>query len=214
MERGDPICVLSENELDKFRQSATIRVSPSANLFRPEDAGVSRSTSLNDGRSHWEACTQRKAHHPCPVAGGVELSEDARRQTRDESRQVGIRQGRGDHRSSQQAVRRRLDQPLAVRNRSRDHQADPLRDRSQVPDHPAQPLGRHADDRDDRSDQRVRHGRHQVHDGLQRGAGCRLRNRCLGSHPALLRHCRRASGPRGCTQHQRSAWRASRRSKW
>src|SRR6476661_6648413 len=42
-----------------------------------------------------------------------------------------------------------------------------------------QPLGRHADDRDDGSHQRLRDGRHQVHDRLQRRAGRGIRDRRL-----------------------------------
>ena len=59
-----------------------------------------------------------------------------------------------------------------------DHrQAHSHRDRAQVPDHPAQPLRQHAHDRDDGSDQRLRDGRHQVHDRLQRRAGRRVGSR-------------------------------------
>ena len=95
----------------------------------------------------------------------------------DEPRQAGIRQGRGDHRAPEQPVRRALDRSLAVRDRHRGHQAGSSRDRPEVPGRAAQPSRRHADDRDDRPDQRVRHGRHQVHDGLQRRAGRGLRER-------------------------------------
>ena len=77
----------------------------------------------------------------------------------------------------EQAVRRPVDQSHAVRDRRRRHQADPARDRAEVPDRSAQPRWRDADDRDDGSDQRLRDGRHQVHDRLQRRAGRRLGDR-------------------------------------
>ena len=54
---------------------------------------------------------------------------------------------------------------------------DSRRHRAEVPDRPAQPRRRDADDRDDGPDQRLRHGRHQVHDGLQRRAGRGVRSR-------------------------------------
>ena len=57
-----------------------------------------------------------------------------------------------------------------------DHQADPAETAQKYQIVPLSRAGRDADDRDDRSDQRVRHGRHQVHDGLQRRAGRRVRD--------------------------------------
>ena len=51
------------------------------------------------------------------------------------------------------------------------------RRRAQVQHPPGQQDGRDDHDRDGRPDERVRHGRHQVHDGLQRRAGRRLRDR-------------------------------------
>ena len=48
---------------------------------------------------------------------------------------------------------------------------------AQVPDRAAQPRRRDADDRDDGSDQRLRDGRRQVHDRLQRRAGRGVGNR-------------------------------------
>ena len=46
----------------------------------------------------------------------------------------------------------------------------------EVSDRPAEPRRRDADDRDDGSDQRLRDGRHQVHDRLQRRAGRGVRD--------------------------------------
>ena len=74
----------------------------------------------------------------------------------------------------------------AVRHRSGRHQADPGGNGAEVPDRPAQPFRRDLDDRDDGPDQRVRHGRHQVHDGLQRRAGRRFGDRGQRRHHALL----------------------------
>ena len=89
--------------------------------------------------------------------------------------------------------RRPLDQPHAVRHRSGRHQADSRRDRAEVPDRPAQPRRRDLDDRDDGSDQRLRDGRHQVHDRLQRRAGRRLGDRGRRCDPEVLPR-RRESG--------------------
>ena len=124
-------------------------------------------------------------------------------------RQARLRQGRGDHRAALEAVRRPLDQPRAVRDRSGHHQADSRRDRAQVPDRSAQPSRRDADDRDDGSDQRVRHGRHQVHDGLQRRAGRRVRDRGGGRHRSAITP--RAAAPRSDAKTKRRAARAGRR---
>ena len=125
-----------------------------------------------DGRPHWRAPPQGEAHHPGPAAAGPESSEGQRGQARLQPRQDGVRQGRGDHRAPQQAVRRSLDQPRPVRARSRRSSSSiPADTAQQVPDRAAEPRRRDAHDRDDGSDQRLRDGRHQVHDRLQRRAG-------------------------------------------
>ena len=66
---------------------------------------------------------------------------------------------------------------------------------------PLSRAGATLDDRDDRSHQRLRHGRHQVHDGLQRGAGGGVGNG------------RRATPSRGTTRLPRSGGRQWRRSR-
>ena len=50
------------------------------------------------------------------------------------------------------------------------------------------PARRRDADRHDRPDERFRHGRHQVHDGLQRRAGRRLRDRRARGDPEVLRY--------------------------
>ena len=54
------------------------------------------------------------------------------------------------------------------------HQAHSRGYGDEIPDRAAEPRRRDAHDCDDGSDQRLRDGRHQVHDRLQRGAGRRL----------------------------------------
>ena len=64
---------------------------------------------------------------------------------------------------------------------------------------PLSRVGRHADDRHDGPDERVRHGRHQVHDGLQHRAGRGVRDGGPGGDPEVLRGAEvdRAERPRG-----------------
>ena len=131
-------------------------------------------------------------------------------QARLQPRQAGARQGRGDHRAPQQAVRRPLDQPLRVRDRSGGHQADSRRNRPEVPDRAAQPRRGDVDDRDGRPDQRLRHGRHQVHDRLQRRAGGGVGDGGHRGDSELLRRRRRqGAGDARCrAARARSRWRA------
>ena len=91
------------------------------------------------------------------------------------------------HRDSLAAVRRALDRPRALRDRSRRHQGRARRGRPQVRRPPRQQDGRDADHRDGRSHQRLRHGRHQVHDRLQRRAGRGLRDRAAQGDRQALR---------------------------
>ncbi len=72
----------------------------------------------------------------------------------------------------------------------------------EVSNRPAEPFGCDAHDRDDGPDQRLRHGRHQVHDRLQRGAGRGVRERgdrrdspVLPGHGQGSDRAREPSGP-------------------
>ena len=62
-------------------------------------------------------------------------------------------------------------QPFLFRNRSIGRKAHSLRNCEAIPDSAAEPCRCVAHHCDGRSDQRVRHGRHQVHDRLQHRAG-------------------------------------------
>ena len=80
---------------------------------------------------------------------------------------------------------------------------------------PLSRAGAHAHDRDDGSDQRLRDGRHQVHDRLQRRAGRRVGNRGHRRDPEVLpeRQRRRGAGKGGkpaarAGDRARSRWRA------
>ena len=148
-----------------------------------------------DGRPTWRPAPQREAHHPGAAPGGAELPETEGRKLGFALASLGFVKDERDHRAPQQAVRR------SRRSTCRQFEIDPAVIKL-IPAETAQkyqivPLAairRHADDRDDRPDQRVRHGRHQVHDGLQRRAGRGLGD---GGRPtrmhALLRRAPRAA---------------------
>ena len=114
-------------------------------------------------------------------------SKDERRQARQGLCQPRLRPRRGDHEPPFAPVRRALDQPRSLRGRPRHHQDHPFRDVAEVPDPAAQPLRRDPDHRHGRSHQRLRHGRHQVHDRLQRGAGGGIRDLARGGDREVLR---------------------------
>ena len=114
--------------------------------------------------------------------------EGDRRQARRDAHQARLRRRGRHHRVPVAAVRRAVDQPRALRDRLDRHQADPGRRRPQIQHPSGQQDRRHDHDRHGRSDERLRHGRHQVHDRLQRRAGRGLRARDQGGHRQLLRH--------------------------
>ena len=80
-------------------------------------------------------------------------------------------------------------------------QADSVRDRQALPDPAAEPRGRVADHRHGGSDQRLRHGRHQVHDRLQHRAGGGVRKLDPRRHREGLRHdAARKTSSRSCSR--------------
>ncbi len=122
---------------------------------------------------------------------GARLSEEEWRPAGDLSGEAGIRQRRRHHRSSFPPVRRSLHQSEVLRSRSRRHQADPAGYGRPLPDRSALARRLDADHRDDRSHERLRDGRYQVHDRLQRRAGGGVRNGDQRSDPQVLRRRRK-----------------------
>ena len=108
-----------------------------------------------------------------------------------------LRAGRGDHQPPVPPVRRAVDQPRSLRGRSDHHQDHPRRDLAQVPGPAPLPLRRDAHHRHGRPHERLRHGRHQVHDRLQRGAGGGVGDLARGGDRQVLRVERVAAAQAG-----------------